>query len=92
MPQPLAEAAQEMAAEGCVIVVSSRVGEVTVLPETMTRSVGLLASGFLNPPKSAILLALALADGRSAPEIKKLLDRVRGDVSDLSRGGLDGEE
>lgn len=84
MPQPLAETAQEMAAEGCVIIVSSRVGEVTVLPETMTRGVGLLASGFLNPAKSAILLTLALADGQSTVEVAQLLDRIRGDVSDLA--------
>lgn len=79
MPQPLAKKAQEMAAEGCAIIVSSRVGEVMVLPETMTlRNAGLLASGFLNPPKSATLLALALADGLSVPEINDLLDRFRG--------------
>ena len=85
MPASLAEAAQEMAAEGRVIVVSSRVGEVTVRPETMSLhgGVGLLASGFLNPPKSAILLSLALATGLSAPEIGRLFDRFRGGADGL---------
>ena len=85
MPQPLAAAAREMAAEGCVIVVSSRVGEATVLPETMTlHGPDFLASGFLNPPKSALLLALALGDGRSALEINQLLNRFRGGASDFT--------
>jgi L-asparaginase len=91
MPQPLAEAARQMAAEGCVIVVSSRVGEVTVLPETMTlHGPDFLASGFLNPPKSALLLALALADGRSASEINQLLNQFRGGAGDFTRGALNG--
>lgn len=78
MPQPLADAAHELAAAGCVIVVSSRVGEAAVLPETMTgQGSGLLASGFLNPAKSAALLALALADGLPASDIRQLLDRFR---------------
>jgi L-asparaginase len=82
MPQQLAAAAGKIAAEGCVIVVSSRVGEATVLPETMTlHGADFLASGFLNPPKSAILLALALADGRSASEINQLLNQFRGGAS-----------
>ncbi|MEX0853241.1 MAG: asparaginase domain-containing protein [Bauldia sp.] len=85
MPGPMAETAREMAAEGRVIVVSSRVGEVTVQPETMSLQggAGLLASGFLNPAKSAILLSLALADGLSAPDIKLLLDRIRGGANGL---------
>ncbi len=85
MPRPLAAAAREMAAEGCVIVVSSRVGEVTVQPETMTlHGPNFLASGFLNPPKSAILLALALADGRSVLEINQLLNQFRGGASNFT--------
>jgi L-asparaginase len=83
MPAPMAAAAREMAAEGCVIVVSSRVGEVAVQLDTMTvhEGGGLLASGVLNPPKSAILLSLALADGLAAPKIKQLLDRIAGSAS-----------
>jgi L-asparaginase len=91
MPQPLAAAARERAAEGCVIVVSSRVSEAVVQPETMTLHVpNVLASGFLNPPKSALLLALALADGRSAAEIGQLLNQFRGGASDSTRGALNG--
>ncbi len=80
VPAPLAETAREMAGEGCVIVVSSRVGEVAVQSETMTfrDSDGVLASGALNPAKSAILLTLALADGRSAARIGELLARIAG--------------
>ncbi len=80
MPAPLAETARKMAGEGRVIVVSSRVGEVAVQTETMTfqGGGGFLASGALNPAKSAILLSLALADGMSAAEIGQLLERIAG--------------
>ena len=83
MPAPMAEAAREMVAEGTVIVVSSRVCEVGVQPETMTHhgSGGLLASGVLNPPKSAILLSMALANGFAAPKIQQLFDRIAGSAS-----------
>jgi L-asparaginase len=83
MPASLAEAAREMAAEGRVIVVSSRVGEVAVQPQTMTLhgSGGLLASGVLNAPKSAILLSLALSVGMPASEIGQLFDRISGGTS-----------
>lgn len=82
LPAPLAQAACEMAAEGCVIVVSSRVAEVAVHPETMTLRAGggLLAAGFLNPQKSAVLLSLALAAGKDAPEIGRLFDRFAAGV------------
>ncbi len=78
MPAPLAQTARKMAGEGRVIIVSSRVGEVAVQAETMTilDGGGLLASGVLNPAKSAILLSLALADGLSAAEIGQLLERI----------------
>jgi L-asparaginase len=78
MPSELARLAEQMAREGCVIVVSSRVGHVVVVPDTMTagKDTALLASGVLNPGKSAILLALALADGRTAGEIGRLFDQM----------------
>ena len=77
LPAPLAKAACELAAEGCSVVVSSRVAEVAVHPETMTYQAGggLFASGFLNPQKSAVLLSLALAAGKDGPEIGRLFDR-----------------
>ena len=76
MSKPVAEAAREMAAEGCVVVISSRVGEVAVHAESMTGrgSGGLLPSGFLNPQKSAILLGFALASGQQALEAGHLFD------------------
>ena len=58
----------------CVVVVSSRVSQVTVMPETMTPIQGdhVVPSGILNPQKSALLLSLALDAGLQAPEIAKL--------------------
>ena len=77
VPAPLAELAREMARTGCVIVVSSRVGEVTVVPETTTlrEDAAIIASGFLNPQKSALLLALALAAGMRAEQIATIFER-----------------
>jgi L-asparaginase len=77
MPRELAETVRELAREGCIVVVSSRVGEVAVQAETMTLrgSGGLLASGFLNPQKSVVLLSLALAAGLERTEIGHLFDR-----------------
>ena len=76
MSQPIADAARDLAAEGCVVVVSSRVGEVAVHVESMTGRGrgGLLPSGFLNPQKSATLLGFALAGGQQAPEVGQLFD------------------
>ncbi len=74
MPEPLAAKAAALARSGTVVVVSSRVGRVTVLPDTMTPDAadGIIPSGFLNPQKSALLLSLALASGLDALEIAGL--------------------
>ena len=86
MPAALAAAAREMLGNGMVIIVSSRVGEVVVQTDTLTGRGrdGLLASGFLNPGKSAVLLSLALASSLSARDVGRLLDRING-VASLSR-------
>ncbi|WP_316979093.1 asparaginase [Shumkonia mesophila] len=75
MPAPMAELARKMAKDGTAIVVSSRVGDVAVMPEVMDLREDadiVAASGFLNPQKSALLLSLALAEGRKAAEIPAL--------------------
>ncbi len=90
MPKPLAELAAEMARAGTAIVVSSRVQGVTVLPETMDlRELAdtVTASGFLNPQKSALLLSLALAEGRGGPRIAELFGAFP-DADDGPYGGL----
>jgi L-asparaginase len=79
MPAPMAALARRMAKDGVAIVVSSRVGEVAVLPEVMDLRDDadiVAASGFLNPQKSALLLSLALAEGRKAAEIPALFGRL----------------
>ncbi len=81
MPVEMAELARQMAEEGCVIIVSSRVGEVVVQPETMTApGAGLLPSGILNPAKSAVLLSLALAEGLSAAGVAEMLGQLGGEA------------
>lgn len=67
----------------CVVVVSSRVSQVTVMPETMTPIQGdhVVPSGILNPQKSALLLSLALDAGLQAPEIAKLFQTFSPDIS-----------
>ena len=74
MPDALAAVATERARSGSVIVVSSRVGRVTVLSDTMTpdEADGIIPSGFLNAQKSALLLSLALAVGLERSEIAEL--------------------
>ena len=79
MPAPMAALARRMAKDGVAIVVSSRVGEVAVFPEVMDLREDadiVAASGFLNPQKSALLLSLALAEGRKAAEISTLFGRL----------------
>lgn len=79
MPAPMAVLARRMAREGVAIVVSSRVGGVAVLPEVMDLREDadvVAASGFLNPQKSALLLSLALAEGRKAAELPALFGRL----------------
>lgn len=79
MPAPMAGLARRMAKDGTAIVVSSRVGDVAVLPEVMDLRDDadiVAASGFLNPQKSALLLSLALAEGRKAAEIPTLFGRL----------------
>lgn len=77
MPEPMAELARDMAQAGCLVVVSSRVRDVTVLPETTTLrgAAGVIASGCLNPQKSALLLSLALAAGLRVDEVSRLFSR-----------------
>jgi L-asparaginase len=73
-----AQGARAMADDGCIVVVSSRVSQVSVLPETMTpdQGNGILASGYLNPQKSAVLLTLALAAGWSADRIADAFETI----------------
>ena len=65
IPEALVPGAKAIAERGMPIVVSSRVNHTVVLPETMTLKEGghVVASRHLNPQKSAVLLALALATG-----------------------------
>jgi L-asparaginase type II len=74
MPDSLVAQITGMVRSDCVVVVSSRVSQVTVMPETMTPVQGdnVVPSGILNPQKSALLLSLALDAGLPAPEIAKL--------------------
>ncbi|MBL6945904.1 MAG: asparaginase [Rhodospirillales bacterium] len=74
MPESLAAKAVETARSGTLVVASSRVGRVMVLPETTTPDPddGIIPSGFLNPQKSAVLLSVALASGLNAKEIAGL--------------------
>jgi len=79
MPAPMADLARRMARGGVAVVVSSRVAEVAVFPEVMDLRDDadvVAASGFLNPQKSALLLSLALAEGRKAAEIPTLFGRL----------------
>ena len=84
MPENLTALAAETARAGCVVVVSSRVSRVTVLPETMTsiQSEEVVPSGILNPQKSALLVSLALDAGLAAPEIAKLFQRFAAELSE----------
>lgn len=75
MPDSMIELTREMIGEGRTIVVSSRVAEVTVFPEIMDsrdEPHPPIASGFLNPQKSVLLLSLALAEACTADEIAGL--------------------
>lgn len=92
LPDAVGEAVKGLAAEGCIVVVSSRVGEVAVHPETMTfhGAGGLVPSGYLNPQKSAVLLSLALAAGLRLAEIEQLFDRFSGRTTGPSPGDCNG--
>jgi L-asparaginase len=74
MPQAVYDMAYDMAQAGTLIVVSSRLGEPCVLPESarVRRASGMVAAGFLNPQKSALLLGLALASGLDQAQISAL--------------------
>jgi L-asparaginase len=74
MPAPLVQLLSRMTREGILIVVSSRVGGVTVLPDThdLAAEPDVVAAGFLNPQKSAHLLSFALAAGLDPHEISRL--------------------
>gem|GEM_PF-6318374 len=63
IPDELVPEINRLADDGITIVVSSRVADVVVLPETMTLTEGhhIVASRHLNPHKSALLLSLALS-------------------------------
>ena len=63
IPEELVPEINRLADDGITIVVSSRVADVVVLPETMTLTEGhhIVASRHLNPHKSALLLSLALS-------------------------------
>jgi len=63
IPEKLVTRLMSFAECGIPIVVSSRVTNVTVMPETMTLKEGgnIVASRHFNPQKSAVLLALVLA-------------------------------
>jgi L-asparaginase len=76
IPEPMARLAETMANAGCAIVVSSRVQNVSVLPDTMTvqGNAGVIASRILNPQKSAMLLRLCLASGIGVGEINRSFD------------------
>jgi L-asparaginase len=76
IPEPMARLAETMADEGTPVVVSSRVQNVSVLPDTMTVQghSGVVASRILNPQKSAMLLRLCLASGIGIGEINKSFD------------------
>ena len=76
VPEPMAALARDMAAAGCLIVISSRVRNALVLPETMTLQgvTGVIAAGYLNPQKSALLLSLALAAGLKSKAITALFE------------------
>ncbi len=77
MPSGVCDLAHQMAGDDLIIVVSTRVGEGTVLPESarVRRASGLIAAGFLNPQKSALLLSLALAAGLDRDGISALFER-----------------
>ena len=66
IPDGLVPKIKRLADNGITIVVSSRVADVVVLPETMTLTEGynIVASRHLNPHKSALLLSLALSTGK----------------------------
>ena len=74
MPDNLAGVVSEMANSGCMIVVSSRVMQVTVLTETMTsiKSENVFPSALLNPQKSALLLSFGLNAALETHELAKL--------------------
>ena len=74
VPEDLAASLPEKMNPKCLVVVSSRVPQVMVIPETMTPIKGgnAVPSGMLNPQKSAILLSLALDEGLTVQEIARL--------------------
>lgn len=85
MPAPMADLARQMVQDGTALVVSSRVGDVAVLPEIMDLRDDaniVAASGFLNPQKSALLLSLALAEGRKAADLPGLFGRLPAAIGD----------
>ncbi|MBL11005.1 MAG: L-asparaginase [Acidiferrobacteraceae bacterium] len=71
IPEVLMPKLIEFAKKGLPIVVSSRVQNAVVLPETMTleESETVIASRHLNPQKSALLLSLILATENSPADI-----------------------
>ena len=79
IPETLVPKLLTLATQGLPIIVSSRVPNVVVLPETMTLKEGknVVASRHLNPQKSAILLALVLATGKSPADVFSHLDTSR---------------
>lgn len=79
LPAPLGAAARRAAAEGVVVVVSSRTGagRVPVGPTEPPASGTLLLPGAaaLNPPRARVVLMLGLTRGDGPPEIARLLGR-----------------
>lgn len=77
MPAPAErEAMVEAAAQGVVIVQSSRAGTGRVARRQWLRDQGWIAAGDLGPQKARILLMLALSAGFDAPQIQACFDRL----------------
>ena len=78
IPDTLVPQLVSLAADGLPIVISSRVSNVVVMPETMTlkESPNIVASRHLNPQKSAVLLALVLATENNPEDVFSRLDSI----------------
>ncbi len=66
------DALKDAVAAGVIVVLSSRVGSGRVFPLSKSREAGFLTADNLNPQKSRILLALALARTGDPAEIRRM--------------------
>jgi L-asparaginase len=78
-------ALRRAAAGGVVVCQSSRAPEGLVVPSPRLSRDGFLAARWLTPVKCQIVLALCLADGRSAEQVQDVVDQLAGAVFPAGR-------